>query len=101
MRLPFSSPEEEIPAPGIDREASEGRLAWLAGKGNHHPGRAGPVHRQGAAGVDAIDLPGGVSPPSLAQHHEHPLGVEGELDRPRNPGDHDLDAWRRRHVDAG
>ena len=82
--------EEEIPAARIHREASQRRLPRLGGEGNHHPGRPRGVHGEGAAHVEAVELRGGVSPPPLAEYHQHPVAVASELYRSWNPRDHDL-----------
>jgi hypothetical protein len=34
----------------------------------------------------------------LAEHHEHPVGVERQLDRPGDPGDDDFDTETFGHL---
>jgi len=92
--------EEQVPAPGFEREAPEHRLSELLGERNHDAGRPRSINRQGFVHVDTVDLCGGVSPPTGTQHHQAPVRVEGELDRAGNPGGHDIHAQPRRDVGA-
>src|SRR2546426_9751586 len=92
--------EEEVLALRIEREAAEPGLSRLNRERHHDAGRPRGVYRQGAPEVNAIDFGGGIASPAVAQDHESAPGVEGELDRAGNSGDHYLHAKSRRDVRA-
>src|SRR5215470_1471592 len=71
--------EKQLPRFRIHGEASKHRLPGLVGERNHYTRRPAGVDGKRRTAVEAVDLPGGVSAPPLAQHHESAMAIEGEL----------------------